>query len=471
MRFLTHVCELPVNHQLLNKFATAGNLFLQAPKINRMVKTVKYYSSSLLVLILSLISLNGFCSDSLTIEVLGEEITADRYPAQGSQMVLFISTGMGVQERKTAIASGSAERGIEFWQIDLVDNLFLPRERSTYREMDGSIIAGLIAQAHALTGKRVTVMVRAYASIPVLRGIRLWQQQQEAMRTSSVSEESQLAYLNGVILLSPELYIEIPDLGLEPVFAPVASATNVPVMLFQSGSNGNRWQMEKVITELQKGGAQVYSKLFPGVTGIVYSEDNAPETIALINALPLEIERAIRLLAVSGTPLTAPPLNEKQVVAENKLDSTLRPFKGNPVPLPLNLSTARGERVNYNDYTGKVTLVNFWATWCRPCIEEIPSLNRLRKKMTGKNFQLISVDYAEERETIQKFMQEVNVDFPVLLDSDGKVSAKWNVVVFPSTFVISSDGKIVYGVKGGIHWDSEEVEMLINKLLNETSRK
>ena len=89
--------------------------------------------------------------------------------------------------------------------------------------------------------------------------------------------------------------------------------------------------------------------------------------------------------------------------------------------------------------------------------------------MQGKPFQLISVDYAEDRETIEAFMKEVNVDFPVLLDTDGKVSAEWNVVVFPSTFVIAPDGKIVDGVKGGIHWDTEEVIKQIDNLLDETS--
>jgi peroxiredoxin len=77
--------------------------------------------------------------------------------------------------------------------------------------------------------------------------------------------------------------------------------------------------------------------------------------------------------------------------------------------------------------------------------------------MKGTPFELISVDYAEDEEAIKAFMKEVNVDFPVLLDTDGKVSAQWNVVVFPSTFVIGPDGRIVYGVKGGIHWDTAEI--------------
>ena len=413
-------------------------------------------------------TIQAFCSESLSVDVLGEELTVNRYPADGNQLVLFISTGMGEQERISSIAEGVAERGIEFWKVDLVDNLFLPRARSTYREMDGSIIAGLITQAHSISGKHVTVMVRAYASIPVLRGIRLWQQQQAAAQADS-KDYSQDIYLNGVVLISPELYIKIPDLGLDPAFASIVSATNVPVMVFQSGSNGNRWQLGKVITELQKGGAQVYSKVFPGVTGIVYSEDTAPETMALINDFPRELERANQLLARTATPIAVSELKVRKGLVDNKLDTTLRPFQANWSPLPLALSNAAGEKVSFDDYKGKVTLVNFWATWCRPCVEEIPSLNRLRKQMHGKPFQLISVDYAEDRETIETFMRDVNVDFPVLLDTDGTVSAKWNVVVFPSTFVIAPDGKIVYGVKGGIHWDTEEVIKLLDNLLDETS--
>ena len=215
--------------------------------------------------------------------------------------------------------------------------------------------------------------------------------------------------------------------------------------------------MDKVVTELQKGGAQVYTKIFPGVTGIFYVADNAPETISLIKKLPREIVRATRLLMRTPTPLELAQLNVEQTEKDSKLDSSLRPFKGNPVPPPLDLFTARGERAKHSDYRGKVTLVNFWASWCGPCVEEIPSLNRLREEMKSAPFELISVDYAEDEEAIRAFMKEVDVDFPVLLDTDGKVSAQWNVVVFPSTFVIGPDGRIVYGVKGGIHWDTPEI--------------
>ncbi len=435
---------------------------------------MKHRFSMCLLLLLSLVTLTIDAKEVLSIEILGEEFSVDRHPASGNQLILFISTGYEMPERINSIAAGVAALGIEFWHVDLLENLFLPKAASTFRNMDGRYVAGLITQAHALSGKQVTVMTRAYASIPTLRGIRKWQQQQAAgqnklsqIQTNSGGSAS--IYLNGVILLSPELFIKIPELGLEPLFAPVASATNIPVVLFQSGSRGNRWQLHKVIDKLQQGGAQVYSKLFPGVTGIFYAGDTAAETINLLTKLPDEIIRANQLLVNTHTPIEVQPVEAISSAPGGNLDTSLRPFKGNPVPSPLSLFTVQGEKVNHTDYTGKVTLVNFWASWCGPCVEEIPSLNRLLEKMKGKPFELISIDYAEQRDNIREFMKAVDVDFPVLLDTDGKVSALWNVVVFPSTFVIAPDGTIVYGVKGGIHWDTPEIMQKITDLMDDRS--
>jgi thiol-disulfide isomerase/thioredoxin len=117
------------------------------------------------------------------------------------------------------------------------------------------------------------------------------------------------------------------------------------------------------------------------------------------------------------------------------------------------------------DFKGRVTIVNFWATWCTPCIKEIPSLNNLLQSMQGKSFELISVNYAEETQTIKEFMSMVDVEFPVLLDAQGQESAKWKVIAFPSTFVIGRDGLIHYGVNAGIEWDTPEVLRVINQML------
>jgi peroxiredoxin len=85
--------------------------------------------------------------------------------------------------------------------------------------------------------------------------------------------------------------------------------------------------------------------------------------------------------------------------------------------------------------------------------------------MADDSFELISINYAEDAKQVQAFLQQVKVEFPVLLDTDGKESAKWHVLVFPSTFVIGPDGHIVYGLNGAIHWDDPDVVAQLKALL------
>jgi thiol-disulfide isomerase/thioredoxin len=125
-----------------------------------------------------------------------------------------------------------------------------------------------------------------------------------------------------------------------------------------------------------------------------------------------------------------------------------------------------GNTIVKADFAGKVTVVNFWATWCPPCIEEIPSLNRLKQKMEGRPFELISINYAEDRKTVLNFMQRVKVDFPVLLDHSGATAHRWNVITYPSTFVIDRQGKFRYGVNAAIEWDAPELIRKLESLMN-----
>ena len=85
--------------------------------------------------------------------------------------------------------------------------------------------------------------------------------------------------------------------------------------------------------------------------------------------------------------------------------------------------------------------------------------------MQDQPFELISINYAEKPAQIREFLNMVKVDFPVLLDEDGSFSAKWNVLVYPATFVIDTDGNIIYGVNGAIEWDSEEISAKLETLM------
>lgn len=418
--------------------------------------------SSLLGLCLLLFAGTGWGADSyeeITVEVNDTELSLFRFNAEGDQLIIWISPGFGDQQRAYDVADAISQRGIEVWHIDLAESLFLPQSTSTLRTLDGRYIAGLIAVAHEKTGKQITLLTRSYAALPVLRGARLWQMQ------ASASNQPAVDYFSGAILFSPELYSEIPPLGMEPIYDPITSSTNIPIMLYQSGRRGNRWQLDTTLEKLQEGGAAVYLKILPDVTGVFYIKDTSAETSAVLKQLPEEIERVVHMLEQIPMPKSVNDLQSPRVPVKNSLDITLKPFLGEMKPVKINLKNVTGERFMRENFTGRVTLVNFWASWCGPCVEEIPALNRLREHMSGKPFELISINYAEKPQQIDEFLNMVQVDFPVLVDKDGSYSAQWNVLVFPATFVIDTDGNIIYGVNGAIEWDSEEITGKLEALM------
>jgi thiol-disulfide isomerase/thioredoxin len=400
-------------------------------------------------------SVHANSNNSFNIEVLNEEFTLQHYPTPGKQLVIYVAPGYGFNERGFAMAKALADQGIEVWMVDLAENLFLPRGNKTMRTINDQYLAFIIEQAHIQSGKNITLFTSSYGAIPVLQGAHRWQLNHPKIEK---------AYLNGAILFSPELYLGVPALGVDPDFVPVTSASNIPIMIYQSEYRNNRWQLDNVIHNLEKGGATVYRKILPGITSFFYQLDTAPNTLKALREIPTEIPRMIELLGSSPRPLMAATIAQVKTTKQVGMDSKLKVFQGNKTALTLDLKNINGKRIVRNNYTGKVTVVNFWATWCPPCVKEIPSLNRLSAKMNGSNFELISVNFAEQKTIINEFLKKVNVEFPVLLDEKGQTSAKWNTIALPSTFVIGPDGKIAYGVNAAIEWDSPEVIKTLKKL-------
>ncbi len=137
----------------------------------------------------------------------------------------------------------------------------------------------------------------------------------------------------------------------------------------------------------------------------------------------------------------------------------------------LKLETLDGKSLDLKDEIGKVVLVQFWATYCTPCRVEMPSMNKLIKKLEADKvpFKIIAVNMGESKAEVQKFIDEVKPEFTVLLDSKGENVQAWNVFAAPSNFVIDPKGKIRYTLYGGVEWDSEEITKVIKSLAEEKS--
>ncbi|MFN8543107.1 MAG: TlpA disulfide reductase family protein [Candidatus Binatia bacterium] len=133
------------------------------------------------------------------------------------------------------------------------------------------------------------------------------------------------------------------------------------------------------------------------------------------------------------------------------------------------LPDLKGQAVRLSALRGKVVLVNVWTTWCPPCREEMPSMERLFQKMAGRDFQLLAVSEDEgEPATVEEFVRTMQVSFPVLLDPEHQVGDRYGVWGYPETFIVDRAGRLAERVIGPRTWDAPATVAQIERLL-ETS--
>ena len=144
----------------------------------------------------------------------------------------------------------------------------------------------------------------------------------------------------------------------------------------------------------------------------------------------------------------------------------LEPYDGPKLP-DFALEDLDGNEHRLSAYQGQVVLVNFWATWCPPCVEELPSMQRLYEDLEDAPFTILAVDMGEDTQAIRGFLDklETEVTFPILVDEAGRIMGAWNIAAFPTSFLIGPDGEVEYALYGGLEWDQPEVVEKIEGLL------
>ncbi len=116
---------------------------------------------------------------------------------------------------------------------------------------------------------------------------------------------------------------------------------------------------------------------------------------------------------------------------------------------------------------GKVVLVNFWATWCSPCREELPSLQALQKKFPSNDLVILALSVDDSWGPINRFMAQNQFTIPVYADFDKKISSRYGTVMYPETYVVDKQGRVAYKVVGAIDWTSSEMLKFLNVLILE----
>lgn len=117
------------------------------------------------------------------------------------------------------------------------------------------------------------------------------------------------------------------------------------------------------------------------------------------------------------------------------------------------LPDTHGKLHRLSEYRGRPVIVNFWATWCPPCREEIPSMNRAWRELNAEGVMMLAIDVGEDADTVFVFTADYPAEFPLLLDVSGEVIGQWPVKGLPTSFVIAPDGTLAYRAIGGRAWD------------------
>jgi cytochrome c biogenesis protein CcmG, thiol:disulfide interchange protein DsbE len=130
--------------------------------------------------------------------------------------------------------------------------------------------------------------------------------------------------------------------------------------------------------------------------------------------------------------------------------------------IPLNLN---GKATKLSDLRGQVVVLNFWATWCPPCVEETPSLIQLNQRIYSRRGVVLGVSVDEDETAYSKFIRENAINFPTSRDASKKSSLDYGTVMYPETYIIDRKGKIARKVIGPQDWNSPEMNAYFDALL------
>ena len=141
---------------------------------------------------------------------------------------------------------------------------------------------------------------------------------------------------------------------------------------------------------------------------------------------------------------------------------------GRPLPAPdFALTTPSGAAVSLKQFRGKVVLLNFWATWCPPCVREMPSMEALFQKFKRRGFTVLAVSLDETGAAIVKpFLKKYQLTFPVALDPESRIAGMYGARDLPSSFLVDAQGRVIAAAKGERDWYSAEAISYVAEVLD-----
>jgi thiol-disulfide isomerase/thioredoxin len=179
-------------------------------------------------------------------------------------------------------------------------------------------------------------------------------------------------------------------------------------------------------------------------------------------------KRCFLLLLFTFWPWSAQPLAAQEI--NYKLVPNLQPMNDSSPARDFTLPDASGNKLSLKDFRGKVVLLNFWASWCVPCREEMPAMERLYQEFQNQGLIILGVNVREKREDALAFLKELKVTYPVVFDPTGRWLLAYGAWGLPNTYLIGPQGEGLARTSGHADWYSPGARALIQALLNQNKK-
>jgi cytochrome c biogenesis protein CcmG/thiol:disulfide interchange protein DsbE len=129
------------------------------------------------------------------------------------------------------------------------------------------------------------------------------------------------------------------------------------------------------------------------------------------------------------------------------------------------IMASNGKEMTRSNFGGKVLLLNFWATWCQPCVQELPSLDRLAQRFKSRGLVVLGVSIDKDEAAYRQFLTRFRLAFPTARDPEQKINLDYGTVQYPETYIIDSSGKVIDKVVGAANWTDDRMIEHVQSLL------
>jgi DsbE subfamily thiol:disulfide oxidoreductase len=148
----------------------------------------------------------------------------------------------------------------------------------------------------------------------------------------------------------------------------------------------------------------------------------------------------------------------------------LEEIKDHPAAPDFTLANPDGKKVSLKDYRGKLVFLNFWATWCEFCRDEMPAMEHLYREFKGKGFEVIAVNVKDKRSDALAFVKKLKLTYPIMMDPEGEIGLLYGAFGMPATYLIDEKGMVLARLWGPADWYSTGARNLIKSLLEQKKR-